>query len=105
MGDIWEVFSINQAAPCRSCNAPLTLRYIKALATMLPPNGGMDQKLDPTGIDAYKPAEVALRIEEAGVKKANLPAIPLLTLSVLAGAFIALFIGGRKAHADAADGR
>lgn len=50
----------------------------------------MDQKLDPTGIDAYKPAEVALRIEEAGVKKATLPAIPLLTLSVLAGAFIAL---------------
>lgn len=57
---------------------------------MLPPNVGMDQKLDPTGIDAYKPAEVALRIEEAGVKKATLPAVPLLTLSVLAGAFIAL---------------
>ena len=47
----------------------------------------MEQKLDPTGVDAYKPAEVALRIEEAGVKKATLPAIPLLTLSVLAGAF------------------
>ena len=49
-----------------------------------------DNKLDPTGLDAYKPAEVALRIEEAGVKKAGLPALPLLTLSVLAGVFIAL---------------
>ena len=50
----------------------------------------MEQKIDPTGVDAYKPAEVALRIEEAGVKKAALAAIPLLTLSVLAGAFIVL---------------
>lgn len=50
----------------------------------------MDQKIDPTGVDAYKPAEVAIRIEEAGVRKATLPAVPLLTLSVLAGAFIAL---------------
>ena len=49
-----------------------------------------DKKLDPTGLDAYKPAEVALRIEEAGVRKAGLPALPLMTLSVLAGAFIAL---------------
>lgn len=50
----------------------------------------MVQKIDPTGLDAYKPAEVALRIEEAGVKKAGLGALPLATLSVLAGAFIAL---------------
>jgi formate/nitrite transporter len=49
-----------------------------------------DKKIDPTGLDAYKPAEVAVRIEEAGVRKAALPAIPLATLSVLAGAFIAL---------------
>ena len=54
----------------------------------------MEQKIDPTGLDAYKPAEVALRIEEAGVKKAALAAIPLLTLSVLAGAFIALGAAG-----------
>jgi len=54
----------------------------------------MEQKIDPTGVDAYKPAEVALRIEEAGVKKAALAAIPLLTLSVLAGAFIALGAAG-----------
>lgn len=48
-----------------------------------------EKKIDPTGVDAYKPAEVALRIEEAGVKKAALPALPLATLSVLAGVFIA----------------
>ena len=45
----------------------------------------MEQKIDPTGLDAYKPA---------GVKKAALAAIPLLTLSVLAGAFIALGAAG-----------
>lgn len=50
----------------------------------------MVQKIDPTGLDAYRPADVALRIEEAGVKKAALAALPLATLSVLAGAFIAL---------------
>ena len=49
-----------------------------------------DMKIDPTGLDAYKPAEVALRIEEAGVRKAALPWLPLATLSVLAGVFIAL---------------
>lgn len=45
---------------------------------------------DPTGIDAYAPAVIAQRIETAGVAKATLPTVPLLTLSVLAGAFIAL---------------
>lgn len=50
----------------------------------------MVQKLDPTGLDAYSPAEVAIRIEAAGVRKAALPAVPLATLSVLAGVFIAL---------------
>jgi len=47
-------------------------------------------KFNPTGFDAYKPAEVAQRIEDAGVQKATLPALPLATLSVLAGVFIAL---------------
>jgi formate/nitrite transporter FocA (FNT family) len=50
----------------------------------------MVQKLDPTGLDAYSPAEVAIRIEAAGVRKAALPAVPLATLSVLAGVFIAM---------------
>lgn len=49
-----------------------------------------EKRIDPTGLDAYRPAEVAQRIEEAGVKKAELPAVPLATLSVLAGVFIAL---------------
>ena len=49
-----------------------------------------ESRTGPTGLDAYKPAEVALRIEEAGVRKAALPALPLATLSVLAGVFIAL---------------
>jgi len=48
------------------------------------------KRIDPTGLDAYKPAEVAKRIEEAGVTKSQLPWIQLLTLSCLAGAFIAL---------------
>ena len=51
----------------------------------------MDQKItpNPTGIDAYKPAEVAQRIEDAGIAKAALPFVQLFTLAVLAGAFIA----------------
>ncbi|NQV45189.1 MAG: formate/nitrite transporter family protein [Rhodospirillales bacterium] len=40
--------------------------------------------------DAYIPAQIARRIEVMGISKASLPAIPLLTLSILAGAFIAL---------------
>ena len=53
----------------------------------------MDQpapRIDPTGIDAFKPPEIARRIEDAGVAKAALPALQLATLSVLAGVFIAL---------------
>jgi formate transporter len=39
--------------------------------------------------DAYKPAEMARRVEAAGVAKANLPLVPTFTLAVLAGGFIA----------------
>jgi len=39
--------------------------------------------------DAYAPAELAQRVENAGVRKAGLALLPLLTLAVLAGAFIA----------------
>jgi formate/nitrite transporter len=42
------------------------------------------------GSDAYAPSEVAQRIESVGVTKARLPALPLLMLGVLAGAFIGL---------------
>jgi formate/nitrite transporter len=38
--------------------------------------------------DAYAPAQIALRIESGGVAKANLPALKMATLGVLAGAFI-----------------
>lgn len=44
---------------------------------------------NPTGIDAYKPAEIALRIEEAGVGKTQLGLVQIIALSLLAGAFIA----------------
>ncbi|MEQ8247608.1 MAG: formate/nitrite transporter family protein [Alphaproteobacteria bacterium] len=42
-----------------------------------------------TLLDAYAPAEVARRVESAGVAKAGLPLVPTLALGVLAGAFIA----------------
>ncbi len=41
------------------------------------------------GIDAYAPAEIALRVENAGVAKAGLPVISTFVLALLAGAFIA----------------
>lgn len=40
-------------------------------------------------IDAYAPAEIAERAENAGVAKASLGTVPTLVLAVLAGAFIA----------------
>jgi len=44
---------------------------------------------DPTGIDAYAPAEIAARVERAGIGKSRLPAMSLMALAMLAGAFIA----------------
>ena len=41
-------------------------------------------------IDALLPAEMAVRAEEIGVRKAGMAWLPLFTLSVLAGAFISL---------------
>lgn len=40
-------------------------------------------------LDAYAPAEIAERVERAGVAKAGLATLPTLVLGVLAGAFIA----------------
>lgn len=40
-------------------------------------------------LDAYAPAEIAQRVEAAGVAKAALATVPTLVLAVLAGAFIA----------------
>ena len=39
-------------------------------------------------LDAYAPAQIALRIESGGVAKANMPALKTATLGILAGAFI-----------------
>jgi hypothetical protein len=44
---------------------------------------------DPTGIDAYAPAEIAARVEKASIGKARLTGISLMGLAMLAGAFIA----------------
>jgi hypothetical protein len=41
-------------------------------------------------IDALLPQEMATRAEYIGVRKAEAPALTLITLSVMAGAFIAL---------------
>ncbi|WP_135505111.1 formate/nitrite transporter family protein [Roseovarius aestuariivivens] len=41
-------------------------------------------------LDAYKPAKIAQLVEEAGVAKARLEFGPMLTLAILAGAFIGL---------------
>jgi len=46
--------------------------------------------LNPTGLDPYKPTQIAELVESAGVAKAKLPARQLLTLSILAGVFIGL---------------
>ena len=40
-------------------------------------------------MDAYKPAEIAARVDEAAYKKAHLELVPLMMLAILAGAFIA----------------
>jgi len=44
---------------------------------------------NPTGIEAYKPAEIARRIQAAGVDKVGLGMVQMTALSLLAGAFIA----------------
>ncbi len=45
--------------------------------------------MDATLFDAYAPAKIAQRIEKLGLAKTGLKTVPLLTLAVLAGAFIA----------------
>jgi formate/nitrite transporter len=41
-------------------------------------------------LDAYAPAQIAMRVREVGVTKAAMPTITMFALAVLAGAFIAL---------------
>jgi formate/nitrite transporter len=45
--------------------------------------------VSPSPQDAYPPAQVALLVEQVGVRKATLPVVPTLALGLLAGAFIA----------------
>lgn len=45
---------------------------------------------DAIPFDAYTPAEIARRIETAGVNKARMPLLPLLLLGGLAGLFVGL---------------
>ena len=45
---------------------------------------------DVFGLDAFAPREVARRVEEVGVSKARMAALPLVLLGMLAGAFIGL---------------
>ncbi|MFT5658285.1 MAG: formate transporter [Gammaproteobacteria bacterium] len=40
-------------------------------------------------IDAYAPAKIASLVDAVGIKKANMPFLPLFTLGLLAGMFIA----------------
>lgn len=42
----------------------------------------------PTGLDAYRPSEMARRVQLSGVAKAQLDVLPLVVLGILAGAFI-----------------
>lgn len=55
----------------------------------------------PTGLDPYKPAEIADLVESAGVAKARLPVVQMVTLAVLAGLFIGL---GAAAYTQAMTG-
>lgn len=48
----------------------------------------MPDTYHPTGVAAFRPAEIALRIDEAGVQKARLGLVPLTGLGILAGVFI-----------------
>ena len=45
--------------------------------------------MDEQSFDAYKPEKIAELVENIGVKKAVLPAVPTIMLSLMAGAFIA----------------
>ena len=46
--------------------------------------------MEPHEIDAYVPAEMARRVEKAGITKGNLDFFSAFTLSMMAGIFISL---------------
>ena len=47
-----------------------------------------NDELSPIHLDAYRPAEIARRVEQFGVSKTQEPLTKILALSVMAGAFI-----------------
>ncbi len=50
----------------------------------------MEQSTTNSLLDAYAPAQIAMRVREVGVTKAAMPVLTMFALAVLAGAFIAL---------------
>jgi len=50
----------------------------------------MEQSTTNSLLDAYAPAQIAMRVREVGVTKATMPVLTMFALAVLAGAFIAL---------------
>jgi formate/nitrite transporter len=55
-----------------------------------PPAEPPEPDIDVFGSNAYAPQEIALRVQGVGVKKAHLPLLAQLVLSVLGGAFIGM---------------
>ena len=50
----------------------------------------MEQSATNGLLDAYAPAQIAMRVREVGVTKATMPVLTMFALAILAGAFIAL---------------
>lgn len=50
----------------------------------------MEQSTTKNLLDAYAPAQIAMRVREVGVTKATMPVLTMFSLAILAGAFIAL---------------
>jgi len=50
----------------------------------------MDQSATNGLLDAYAPAQIAMRVREVGVTKATMPVLTMFALATLAGAFVAL---------------
>ena len=50
----------------------------------------MEQSATNSLLDAYAPAQIAMRVREVGVTKATMPVLTMFALAILAGAFIAL---------------
>jgi len=50
----------------------------------------MEQSATNSLLDAYAPAQIAMRVRDVGVTKATMPVLTMFALAILAGAFIAL---------------